>query len=119
KNGYYLLTPADPVKEGYKFLGWYSGATKYDTTSRVYRDLDLVAKFKKIEDTTEPEEPTPPIEKVNITFDGNGGTGAMAAVKVDKGTSYKLPASGFTAPEGHEYKAWEVNGTECPVGKDV
>ena len=50
---------------------------------------------------------TPVAEKVTVTFDANGGTGEMAAVKADKG-EFTLPANGFTAPADKEFGGWEI-----------
>ena len=44
-----------------------------------------------------------------ISFDANGGTGSMVSVPNTTGT-YELPACAFTAPDGKEFKAWQVNG---------
>lgn len=48
-------------------------------------------------------------DKVTITFEANGGSETMADVEVVKGSNYTLPECGFTAPEGKEFDAWEVN----------
>ena len=50
-----------------------------------------------------------------ITFDANGGSATMAAITVEAG-DYTLPACGFTAPTGKQFKAWSVNGQEYAVG---
>ena len=51
--------------------------------------------------------PDPVEDKVTVTFDANGGTGEMAAVKADKG-EYTLPACGFTAPADKAFGGWEI-----------
>ncbi len=53
-----------------------------------------------------------------VTFDANGGSGEMAGADVVSG-EYTLPANGFTAPEGKQFKAWSVNGTEKAVGDKI
>ncbi len=58
-------------------------------------------------------------ETVTITFDGNGGTGTMSSVTKNKGESYTLPANGFTAQSGKEFKAWEVGGQEKNPGENI
>ena len=58
-------------------------------------------------------------DEVEISFDKNGGSGTMEDVMVFKNSTYKLPASGFTAPEGKEFKAWEVGGVEKAVGDSI
>ena len=59
------------------------------------------------------------VEKVTISFDANGGTGTMAAVQVDKGSEYTLPANGFTAPVDKHFKSWEVGGEAKEVGAKI
>ena len=56
-----------------------------------------------------------PIPKVNITFNGNSGTGSMDVVQVDKGSDYKLPACAFTAPDGKEFDKWSVTVGSAPA----
>ena len=64
-----------------------------------------------------------------ITFDANGGsepedlpeevTTAMPAKKVLHGSEYCLPECEFIAPEGKQFKAWQIDGTEYPVNAPV
>lgn len=52
---------------------------------------------------------TPPtVETVAVTFDAGGGTGEMAAVDVEKGSEYTLPACTFTAPAGMIFAGWSI-----------
>lgn len=41
-----------------------------------------------------------------ISFNANGGNGAMSNADVISGSNYKLPSNGFTAPNGYKFKAW-------------
>ena len=64
-----------------------------------------------------------------VTFDANGGsepedlpeevTTAMPAKKVLHGSEYYLPECEFVAPEGKQFKAWQIDGTEYPVNAHV
>ena len=64
-----------------------------------------------------------------VTFDANGGsepeelpeevTTAMPAKKVLHGSEYYLPECEFIAPEGKQFKAWQIDGTEYPVNAPV
>ena len=57
---------------------------------------------------------------INITFNGNGGTGEMNAKTVKKGEKYKLPDNTFVAPsDKQEFKAWEVDGKEVAPGTEI
>ena len=51
-------------------------------------------------------------------FEANGGTGTMADVTGISG-KYTLPANGFTAPAGKQFKAWSVGGVEKVVGDKI
>ncbi len=53
-----------------------------------------------------------------VSFDANGGTGTMANATGVLG-DYTLPANGFTAPEGKQFKAWSVDGKEKAVGDKI
>ena len=64
-----------------------------------------------------------------VTFDANGGsepeelpeevTTAMPAKKILHGSEYSLPECEFIAPEGKQFKAWQIDGTEYPVNAPV
>lgn len=92
-----------------------------------------------VEDDTytfaQPEENvtiTATFEKRNehtITFDANGGsepedlpeevTTAMPAKKVLHGSEYCLPECEFIAPEGKQFKAWQIGDSEYAVSDPV
>lgn len=68
---------------------------------------------------------TPPVTTYTVSFDANGGTGTMADVTGVTG-SYTLPANGFTAPEGKQFKGWAtsadgevITGTSITVSADT
>lgn len=59
-------------------------------------------------------------EKVTVSFEPGEGTGSMADVKVNKGSTYTLPnADKFTAPDGKTFKAWKVGSEEKAVGDSI
>lgn len=93
KNGT-VTKPADPVRAGYTFVGWYNEETLYDFSSNVVSSLTLVAKWEKI------------VAKYTVTFDSNGGS------KVDK----QIVEEGKTATkpedptmEGYTFVGWYYN----------
>ena len=55
-----------------------------------------------------------PIVKHEVSFAANGGTGEKAAVEVNDGDTYELPANPFTAPQGQEFEGWKV-GNETTI----
>lgn len=58
-------------------------------------------------------------EKCTISFDKGDGNGSMADVKVEKGKEYTLPQCTFTAPEGKEFEAWEIEGTKKQAKESI
>ena len=60
----------------------------------------------------------PAILTYTVSFDANGGSGTMADVTGISG-EYTLPANGFTAPDGKQFKAWSVDGNEKAVGDKI
>ena len=57
--------------------------------------------------------------QVKVTYDANGGKGTMEGKTLDKGSTYKVLASTFTAPENQEFKTWEIDGREVAAGTDI
>ena len=51
-------------------------------------------------------KPLPAADKYTVSFDANGGTGAMPNVEVDAGEKYVLPENEFTPPDGYEFERW-------------
>ena len=49
KHGDKLEKPEDPQKEGYRFVGWYVNDEEFDFTKPVTENLEIVARFEKIE----------------------------------------------------------------------
>ena len=81
---------------------------KYDTGN---------AKIGKVAFTLKTEVPP---KYITISFDPNGGTGAMKPMRVKAGVGYTLPECTFTPPEGKEFAGWlAVNGNVYPAGHDV
>ena len=44
-----------------------------------------------------------------VSFDANGGTGVMNAVRIQTGSSFPLPICGFTAPTGKRFQGWALS----------
>ncbi|WP_019213878.1 stalk domain-containing protein [Fenollaria massiliensis] len=58
-----------------------------------------------------------PIEKFTVTINpNNNGKNESKTEVIEKGKEFELPDCKFTAPEGKEFKAWEVYGQEKSIG---
>lgn len=92
--------PADPTREGNRFLGWYqdAGLTESVTWPLVLtHDLTLYAAWEANEKA-----------RVTLTFATHGGS-AVAAVTVNEGTSVPAPVN--PTYEGHEFLGWYLDET--------
>ena len=58
KSGTKVSKPKDPTKKGYKFIEWQLNGNTYDFENAVNADIELVAKWEKIEKEPEPS-PSP------------------------------------------------------------
>ena len=56
---------------------------------------------------------------VDINFEPGEGSGTMKKETVKKGSTFKLPASKFEAPENMELKGWKIGDTEYQVGDKI
>lgn len=57
--------------------------------------------------------------KYKVSFDANDGSGEMSDIEIEKGKDFELPENGFTAPDGQEFKAWEVDSIEYPAKTNI
>ena len=57
-----------------------------------------------------------PVTTYTLTFDANGGTGSMTPI-ADLTGEYTLPANGFTAPGGKQFKGWSLTPDGATVSK--
>ena len=63
----------------------------------------------------------PTVTTYTVSFNANGGTGAMAEVTGVSAGAYTLPANGFTAPDGKRFVGWATSagGTATPAGGTI
>ena len=59
------------------------------------------------------------IPEYTLTFDANGGSGAMSGTTILATTGYVLPECTFTAPSYKAFKAWAVNDEEKYPGDTI
>ncbi|WP_162200047.1 SpaA isopeptide-forming pilin-related protein [Kallipyga gabonensis] len=85
--------PVAPTKEGYYFLGWMDGETRFDPNKPVTANANYTAKWQEIVD-----------DEFVIRFDSKGGS-SIANVVVKKGDRLAKPAPDPTR-EGYNFKGW-------------
>lgn len=111
RRGNSVVVPADPIREGYNFVGWYYDNDKYDFSKKVNNDIIIIAKWEIDSDY---------IFSYVVSFDSNGGSSV----------NYQTIESGKTATEpevpiknGHVFVSWQLDGVDYdfsnPVIKDI
>lgn len=102
-KGETIQKPLDPVKEGYRFLGWMLNNNTFDFDNPIMNDIKLVAKWEKI-------------IKVTVKFDTKGGSSIKDQV-VEKGTKVVKPAN--PTRKGYTFIGWSLNGKSYDFNSKV
>lgn len=87
------VQPEVPVRDGYKFLGWFIGDTPYDPQTIVEQDVTVEAKWEKI----------PVVKRVTITFNPDNGESVGSFVR-NEGESVGEIAD--PVREGYVFLGW-------------
>ncbi len=110
-SSHYVPTkPADPVKSGYGFSGWFTDAdctTAFDWTSEVTKHVTLYAGW----DTT----------FHTVSFDYNGGNGTASDISIAEGNTVSAPAD--PVKDGFDFAGWYLGDAEfdfsTPITSDI
>ncbi len=98
----YLPECAFTPPSGKTFDSWDLGAP--GTKVKITQDTTLKAIWKD-----------KPVVTRTVKFAANGGSGTMAAVKVNEGDTYTLPSCAFTPPAGKVFDKWDLGKTGATV----
>ena len=81
---------------------------------------DITSRFSVVKTAVAISGATPPTT-YTVSFNANGGTGAMADVTGVAAGAYTLPANGFIAPDGKIFVGWatSASGTATTAGGTI
>ncbi|MBE6521794.1 MAG: hypothetical protein E7Z62_01485 [Thermoplasmata archaeon] len=106
--------PADPIRDGYTFDGWYCEATfenAMDWTAGITRSMTLYAKWTPVQ---------APAATHTVTFDSNGGSPVQAQT-VQDGMTATAPAN--PTRDGYVFSVWFLGSRaysfDTPVTQDI
>ena len=96
---------------GQEFKAWSVEGQEYQAKEKIKINKETEVKAIWKDKTT---------EKFIVTINpNNNGKNESKTEEIKKGTEYELPKCTFTAPEGQEFKAWEVDGQEYPAKEKI
>lgn len=98
-----VTLPADPTRDGYKFLGWFTernGGSEVSSDTVVTGNMTVHAHWERI------------IPTYTVSYDVNGGNGSYSPTTVKEGEKITLPAD--PTREGYEFLGWFT----APTGGD-
>lgn len=111
RTGYAVVEPAEPRREGYKFIGWYFDNDKYDFSKKIKRDTIIYARWEIDSDY---------IFSYVVSFDSNGGN-AVDYQTIESGKTATAPQT--PTKNGHVFAGWKLNGIDydfnTPVTEDI
>lgn len=97
--------------DGQEFKAWSVEGQEYPAKAKIKINKETTIKAIWKDKTT---------EKFIVTINpNNNGKNESKTEEIKKGTEYELPNCTFTAPDGQEFKAWEVDGQEKEVGAKI
>ena len=102
-DGKLAALPANPVREGYTFDGWFtlqSGGAAVTTATVFTENATVYAHWTQNGGTTDPDDP----DRFTVTFDPNGGTGGGALTTGADGKLPALPANPVRT--GYTFDGW-------------
>lgn len=97
--------------ENKEFVGWKIGDEDKKPGEKITVNGNIEVKAIWKDKTT---------EKFTVTIDpNNNGKNESITEEIKKGEEFELPKCTFTAPDGQEFKAWEVDGEEYPANAKI
>ena len=111
-DGAQVNRPADPAKNGFRFVGWNSNGSRYDFNAQVKRDLVLEAQW----------EANPGVTEVKVVFLANGGLFANGKDRIEvgvaRGETVNPPTQGISRAD-FTLEGWTLKGEAYDFTKPV
>ena len=111
-DGAQVNRPADPAKNGFRFVGWNSNGSRYDFNAQVKKDLVLEAQWEANQGVTE----------VKVVFLANGGLFANGEKRIEvgvaRGETVNPPTQGISRAD-FTLEGWTLKGEAYDFTKPV
>lgn len=95
--------PSNPTKSGYVFKGWYLNGTKFDFSTKITKNITLIANWEKEDVITyevkKIENSVAGQAKLYILLNGERVAGTADFTKDGKTTTVSIPSTGLDKPE--------------------
>lgn len=101
-----VLRPADPVKEGYTFEGWYYDGVKFDFSNPITEDIVITAIWSENNNAELPGPGT--VLTHTVKFDSNGGS-EVASQTIEENKFATEPEK--PTRNGYTFNGWYIGET--------
>lgn len=106
EDGKYAQKPADPTREGYKFLGWYLGDELFDFSKPITGDITLTAKWEAVQGEQ-------PVSKIyTITLKNGETTTTLTTNSEGILTEPEIPVK-----KGYKFLGWYIGDEKVDFSK--
>ena len=107
ESGHTASAPADPVREGYTFKGWYLNGSLFSFSSPITGNITLTASWT--------EDSAPVVNRI-VSFNVDGGSAAVPNMTAQDGASVTLPEYSGTK-EGYSFSGWSYSNVTYQPGQ--
>ena len=97
-EGNTIFSLPTPTRNGYAFVGWYLGNTEYNSSTKINKDITLVAKWEEVKEN-----------EYTVTFDSNNGSWVKNQ-KVEEGNKVAKPNN--PTRTGYTFVKWQLDGED-------
>ena len=115
QKGDKVIKPSNPTKDNHIFIEWLYNGTTYNFDTNVDKNIELIAKWQKVEVHQEKPEETV-VKKYTVTFNSNGGTSVKSQTVIH---GHKVTIPNSPTKKGYTFAGWTLNNNDYNFNSEV